>query len=82
VTFLSSLKITEDLSFARRPGRPVMTPHLNTFPSPSQLRKPLHFANLKEEFEALRGTNLYGATVMDRVGPWEQCRADSDVSAG
>lgn len=52
-------------------------PYLDTLPSPSQLRTPLHFTG--EELDALRGTNLYGATNDRRQvweAEWEQCRAD------
>ena len=55
----------------------IHSPYLNTLPPPIQLRTTLHFTN--EELDALRGTNLYGATVDRRQvweAEWEQCRAD------
>ncbi|KAI0298840.1 hypothetical protein BC826DRAFT_1090616 [Russula brevipes] len=55
----------------------IHSPYLDTLPLPSQLRTPLHFT--KEETDALRGTNVYGATLDRRrvwEAEWEQCRAD------
>lgn len=55
----------------------IHTPYLNTLPSPSQLRTTLHFT--QAELDALRGTNLYGATLDRRQvweTEWEECRAD------
>ncbi|KAI0306871.1 hypothetical protein B0F90DRAFT_1622711 [Multifurca ochricompacta] len=55
----------------------VHSPYLNTLPSSNQLKTPLHFTS--EEFDALKGTNLYGATIDRRRGwevEWEQCLAD------
>jgi hypothetical protein len=55
----------------------IHTPYLNTLPSPNQLRTTLHFT--EAELEALRGTNLYGATLDRRQvweTEWEECRAD------
>jgi hypothetical protein len=55
----------------------IHTPYLNTLPSPDQLRTTLHFT--KAELDALRGTNLYYATLDRRQvweSEWEQCRAD------
>jgi hypothetical protein len=55
----------------------IHAPYLNTLPSPSQLRTTLHFT--EAELDALRGTNLYGATLERRQvweAEWEQCRAD------
>ncbi|KAH9983192.1 hypothetical protein BJV74DRAFT_851425 [Russula compacta] len=55
----------------------IHAPYLDTLPSPSQLRTPLHFTG--EELSALRGTNLYGATIDRRQvweAEWEQCCAD------
>ncbi|KAI0065824.1 SET domain-containing protein [Artomyces pyxidatus] len=50
-------------------------PYLNTLPPPPQLRTPLHFT--QAELDALKGTNLYGAT-LDRRSEWEaewlECR--------
>lgn len=55
-------------------------PYLNTLPSVSALRTPIHFN--RQELELLRGTNLYGAT-LDRKEEWKiewtearQCIAD------
>src|ERR1700730_9139603 len=39
----------------------IHSPYLDTLPSPTHLRTPLHFT--KEETDALRGTNVYGATL-------------------
>ena len=53
------------------------SPYLGTLPSPDQLRTPLHFST--EELDALKGTNLYGATIDRRrawEAEWEQCLAD------
>ncbi|KAF8270936.1 hypothetical protein EI94DRAFT_1777650 [Lactarius quietus] len=55
----------------------IHSPYLDTLPSPNLLRTPLHFST--EELEALKGTNLYGATIdrrRDWEAEWEQCRAD------
>lgn len=55
----------------------IHAPYLNTLPSPSQLRTTLHFT--EAELDALRGTNLYGATLDRRQvwkAEWEECRAD------
>ncbi|KAI0050238.1 SET domain-containing protein [Auriscalpium vulgare] len=52
-------------------------PYLNTLPAPSQLCTPLHFA--AAELNALKGTNLYGATLDRRrewEAEWETCRTD------
>lgn len=50
-------------------------PYLHVLPHPSKLRTPLHFT--EQELEALKGSNLYGAT-LDRVREWQtewnQCR--------
>lgn len=50
-------------------------PYLHVLPHPSKLRTPLHFT--EEELEALRGSNLYGAT-LDRShewqAEWKECR--------
>ena len=55
----------------------IHTPYLDTLPSPSQLRTALHFT--ETELDALRGTNIYGATLDRRQvweAEWEECRAD------
>ncbi|OCH91312.1 SET domain-containing protein [Obba rivulosa] len=50
-------------------------PYLNTLPSADKLRTPLHFT--QSELDALRGSNLYGAT-LDRQrelqAEWTQCQ--------
>ncbi len=61
----------------------IHSPYLDTLPSPDRLRTPLHFST--EELDALKGTNLYGAS-LDRgrvwEAEWEQCLADvSTVNA-
>ncbi|KAI9467327.1 hypothetical protein BJY52DRAFT_1201632 [Lactarius psammicola] len=55
----------------------IHSPYLDTLPSPDRLRTPLHFS--AEELYALKGTNLYGATIDRRQvweAEWEQCLAD------
>ena len=55
----------------------IHSPYLDTLPSPDRLRTPLHFST--EELDALKGTNLYGATIDRRrvwEAEWEQCLAD------
>lgn len=55
----------------------IHSPYLDTLPSPDLLRTPLHFST--EELDALKGTNLYGATIDRRrawEAEWEQCLAD------
>jgi hypothetical protein len=55
----------------------IHAPYLDTLPSPDQLRTPLHFTSA--ELDALRGTNLHGATIDRRrvwEAEWERCRAD------
>ncbi|THH16441.1 hypothetical protein EW146_g4197 [Bondarzewia mesenterica] len=50
-------------------------PYLNTLPPPEQLRTPLHFT--PTELEALKGTNLHGATLDRRIEwrkEWSQCQ--------
>lgn len=55
----------------------IHSPYLDTLPSSDRLRTPLHFST--EELDALKGTNLYGATIDRRrvwEAEWEQCLAD------
>ncbi|TFY66560.1 hypothetical protein EVG20_g4534 [Dentipellis fragilis] len=53
----------------------IHTPYLDTLPLPDQLRTPLHFT--PAEIEALKGTNLHGATLERRLNwetEWKQCQ--------
>ena len=55
----------------------IHSPYLDTLPSPDKLRTPLHFTD--HEIDALRGTNLHGATIdrrRDWKVEWERCHAD------
>lgn len=50
-------------------------PYLHVLPHPSKLRTPLHFT--EQELEALKGSNLYGATLgrlREWQTEWNQCR--------
>jgi hypothetical protein len=64
-------------SLARSYDTLIHSPYLATLPSPDKLRTPLHFTTA--ELDALRGTNLHGATLDRRrawEAEWERCRAD------
>ena len=55
----------------------IHSPYLDTLPPLDLLRTPLHFS--AEELDALKGTNLYGATIDRRriwEAEWAQCLAD------
>ena len=56
----------------------IHSPYLDMLPSPDKLRMPLHFTD--DELDALKGTNLHGATIDRRcnwqVVKWEPCHAD------
>ncbi|CCM00966.1 uncharacterized protein FIBRA_03014 [Fibroporia radiculosa] len=50
-------------------------PYIRMLPAPDKLRTPLHFSDT--ELEALKGSNLYGATLdrrRDWQSEWEQCQ--------
>ncbi|KZV75122.1 SET domain-containing protein [Peniophora sp. CONT] len=55
----------------------IHKPYIDTLPRTTLLRTPLHFTN--DEMEALRGTNMYGATA-DRRQTWQdewvKCQGD------
>ena len=55
----------------------IHSPYLDTLPSPDKLRTGLHFTD--DELDALKGTNLHGATIdrrRDWEVEWEGCHAD------
>lgn len=83
VTFISILCLRTNSRAHGSYDTLIHAPYLDTLPSPDLLRTPLHFST--GELDALKGTNLYGATIDRRrewEAEWEQCLADvSTVNA-